>query len=270
MAKIGLKNFLFGILTEQTDGTATYGTATKPAKAISCNVSISNNEATLYADDALAESDTSFQKGTVTLGIDDEDLATMATLLGHEITDGNMVRNSNDTAPYVGLGRIITKMVGGVYKYKVEFLCKVKFAEPSQTDNTKGESLEFNTSEIEGTISSLASGDWSIAQTFDSMEAAQAYLTSLFGTTPSPTPVTTQYTVTYNANGGTGTIAAVTVDAGESVSLSDGTGLTAPEGDEFAGWATTEDAEEADVTSPYTPTADTTLYAVWVTANDQT
>lgn len=262
MAKIGLKNFLFGILTEQEDGTATYGAATKPAKAISCNVSITNNEATLYADDALAESDTSFQKGTVTLGIDDEDLTTMAALLGHQITEGNIVRNSTDTAPYVGLGRIITKMVGGVYKYKVEFLCKVKFAEPSQTDNTKGETLEFNTSEIEGTIAALANGDWSIAQTFDSMAAAQAYLNSLFGTSPSP--ASTQYTVIYNANGGTGTIEAETVDAGESVSLSDGTGLTAPEGKEFAGWATSSTAEEANVTSPYTPTADITLYAVWV------
>ena len=67
----------------------------------------------------------------------------MATLLGHQITDGNMVRNSSDTAPYVGLGRIITKMVGGVYKYKVEFLNKVKFSEPSQDDNTKGESLDI-------------------------------------------------------------------------------------------------------------------------------
>jgi phi13 family phage major tail protein len=183
MAKIGLKNFLFGILTEASDGTATYGTATKPAKAISCSVSISNNEAKLYADDGLAESDTSFQSGTVTLGIDDEDLETMATLLGHQITDGNMVRNANDTAPYVGLGRVITKMVGGVYKYKVEFLNKVKFSEPSQEDNTKGESLEFGTSEIEGTVSTLANGDWSIAQTFDTMQEAQTYLNSLFGTT---------------------------------------------------------------------------------------
>ena len=57
MAKIGLRNFLFGILTEESDGSATYGNAVKPAKAISCNVSINNNDASLYADDALAESD---------------------------------------------------------------------------------------------------------------------------------------------------------------------------------------------------------------------
>ena len=184
MAKIGLRNFLFGILTEASDGTATYGVATKPGKAISCSVSITNNDVKLDADDAIAETDTSFQSGTVTLGIDDEDLATMATLLGHEITDGNLVRNANDAAPYVGLGRVVTKMVGGVYKYKVEFLCKVKFAEPSQEDNTRSsDGVEFGTSEIEGTIATLADGNWSIAQTFDTMAEAQTYLNSLFGTT---------------------------------------------------------------------------------------
>lgn len=261
MARIGLRNFLFGLLTEQEDGTATYGTATKPAKAISCNVSISNNESTLYADDAVAESDTSFQKGTVTLGIDDEDLSTLAILLGHTIDDGKIIRNKTDTAPYVGLGRIVTKIVNGVYKYKVEFLNKVKFSEPSQTDDTKGESLEFKTSEIEGTVTALANGNWSLAKTFNTMQEAQTFLEGLFSS-PTP-PATTQYTVSYNANGGTGEITSVTVDAGDAVILNDGTGLTAPENKTFAGWATTDSAEEPNVTSPYTPESDITLYAVW-------
>lgn len=260
MAKIGLKNFLFGILTEETDGGATYGVAHKPAKAISCKVDISNNDATLFADDALAESDTSFQSGTVTIGIDDENDEMLALLLGHTITDGEMIRSSTDTAPYVGLGRIITKMVGGVYKYKVEFLKKVKFSEPSQENDTKGESLEFGTSEIEGQVATLANGEWSASETFDSFDDAKEYLENFF--TPD-TPVTTTYTVTYDVNGGTGTVAPATVDAGESVVLSDGTGITAPEGKQFAGWATTADAVSADVTSPYTPTADVTLFAVY-------
>lgn len=71
-------------------------------------------------------------------------------------------------------------------------------------------------------------------------------------------------TVTYDANGGTGTVDAVSVGAGSAVTLSDGTGLTAPEGKVFDGWATTNDAETPDVESPYTPTADITLYAVYV------
>lgn len=180
MARIGLNNFRFGLLTEASDGTPSYAGAVKPAKAISCNVSIENNEASLYADDALAESDTSFANGTVTMGIDEEDQTTMATLLGHSVDEaGEMVRNANDTAPYVGLGRVVVKMVNGVYKYKVEFLHKVKFSEPSQEDNTKGESLEFGTSEIEGKIATLANGDWSKSKTFTSQADAISYLEGL-------------------------------------------------------------------------------------------
>lgn len=70
-------------------------------------------------------------------------------------------------------------------------------------------------------------------------------------------------TVTYDANGGTGSVAPATAIAGNSVVLSDGTGLTAPEGKAFAGWATESTATEADVESPLTVTEDVTLYAVW-------
>lgn len=261
MAKIGLKNFRYGILTEAADGTPSYDGAHKPAKAISCQVSITNNDAKLFADDGLAESDTTFSNGTITAGIDEDDDVTMATLLGHTISqDGEMIRNSTDTAPYVGWGRVITKIVNGVYKYKVEFLYKVKFSEPSQDDNTKGESVSFSTPQLQGIVSMLANGDWSKSETFDTETAAVSYLESLLG----GTPPTVEYSVIYNANGGTGTVETATVDFGESITLDDGTGLTAPEGKEFAGWATTPTATAPNVASPYTPTADTTLYAVWV------
>ena len=180
MAKIGLNNFRYSVLTEAANGTPSYAGAVKPAKAVSCSVSVNNNDAKLYADDALAESDTSFSNGTVTMGIDEDDLTTMAALLGHTITDGEIVRNAEDVAPYVGLGRVVTKMIGGNYKYKVEILYKVKFAEPSQENTTKGESIEFGTTEIEGTIAALANGDWSKAKQFDTKEAAISYLESAF------------------------------------------------------------------------------------------
>lgn len=181
MAKIGLNNFRYAKLTEAADGTPSYDGAKKPARAISCNVEIENNSAVLYADDVVAESDTSFQSGTVTIGIDDEDQATMAAMLGHEVDEqtGAMTRNANDVAPYIGLGRVIVKMINNVRKYKVEFLYKVKFGEPSQEDNTKGEELEFATSELEGTIAALANGNWSVTKTFDTSTEAIAYLEGL-------------------------------------------------------------------------------------------
>lgn len=257
MARIGLNNFRYSILTEAQDGTPSYNGAVKPAKAISCNVSITNNSATLYADDTLAESDTSFQSGTVTIGIDEDDLTTMAALLGHTLTEGELIRNSNDTAPYVGLGRIVVKMVNGIYKYKVEFLYKVKFSEPSSENQTKGESLEFATTEIEGNIAALNNGNWSIAKTFDTKDEAITYLEGLMADSSA------QVTLTYNANGGTGTIEPVSVTARTVVTLNDGSTLTPPTGKTFKGWATTADAETPNATNPYTVTEDTTLYAVW-------
>ena len=194
MAKIGLTNLIYSNLTEASNGTPSYDGAKTLGKAVSANVSITNNSATLYADDALAESDTSFQTGTITCGVDEDADATFAPLLGHAITDqGEVTKNASDTAPWVGVGRIVTKMVSGVYYYKAEVLLKVKFGEPSQDDTTKGESIEFSTPEIEGTIATLADGNWCKTKTFTTKANALAYIQGIFssGVTYTYTKVTT-------------------------------------------------------------------------------
>jgi len=76
--------------------------------------------------------------------------------------------------------------------------------------------------------------------------------------------VVTEITISYDANGGTGTIEPTKIKAGEKFTISDGTGLTAPEGKVFAGWSTSKDKEEFDETKI---TADITLYAVWKDAS---
>lgn len=180
MAKIGLNNFKYSILTELEDGTPAYSGAKSLGKAIDCKVSVENNSAELYAEDGLAESDYTFKKGTVSLSIDEDDDTIFAEILGHTISeDGEIERKDTDVAPFVGLGRILTKIVNSKYKYKVEFLKKVKFAEPSPDEKTKGESVEFSTTTVEGTVMKLADGSWSKAKTFDDKAEAVAYLESL-------------------------------------------------------------------------------------------
>lgn len=181
MAKIGLTNIWWGKLTESSDGTPSYDGAKTFGKAVSCKVSVTNNDASLFAEDALAESDKSFNSASVTLGVADDDDTIFAPVLGHTVKDGDsgkgeMVRNANDVAPYIGLGRVITKMVNGALKYKGEFLYKVKFSEPSQEDQTKGEKVDFKTPEIEGSAAQLMNGDWSSAQTFDTKDAAVSWV----------------------------------------------------------------------------------------------
>ena len=180
MAKIGLNNFKYSKLKEE-NGVASYEGAKSLGKAIDCKVDIENYDAKLYADDSLAESDTTFKQGTVTLTTDEDDDTIFSELLGHSVDEetGEMVRKNTDVAPYVGVGRILTKIVNGVYKYKVEFLPKVKFKEPSQEETTKGDSVEFKTPTIEGTVLQLENGIWSRAKTFTSKEEAISFLDSL-------------------------------------------------------------------------------------------
>ena len=259
MANIGLTNIWFSKLTEN-NGVPSYEGATNLGKAVSCSVSITNNDARLYGDDVLAESDTSFANGTITLGVTDDDDTVFAPLLGHTITDGEVVKTASDAAPYVGVGRIVTKMVNGAYKYKVEFLYKVKFSEPSRDETTKGESIEFSTPSVEGIIATLddEGGTWNKSKTFTSKSDALTYLMNLLAA-----PGTT-YRVTFDLMGGTSaTVEDTDVTAGQSINLDDGTNITAPSGKEFVGWATTADATTANVTSPYTPSGDVTLYAVY-------
>lgn len=182
MARIGLTNLWYSHLTEGTDGTPTYDGAKQFGKAVSCSVEITNNSATLYADDTLAESDTSFANGTITLGVADDDATIFADVLGHQITtEGVVTKASTDVAPYVGVGRIVTKMVNGAYKYKAEFIYKCKFSEPSADENTKGENIEFSTPEIEGIISALGdeNGSWGTSKTFDTKSDALIWLKGL-------------------------------------------------------------------------------------------
>lgn len=193
MAQIGLTNLWYGLLTEAEDGTPSYAGAKSFGKAVSAKVDVSTNDATLYADDALAESDNSFQSAKVTLGVADDDMTIFAEILGHKVAEsgGEMVRSAEDAAPWVGLGRVVTKMVGGKYVYKGEFLYKVKFSEPSQEDSTKGESVDFSTPEIEGTAVTLANGDWSAAQVFDTKSAAVEWVKGKLAAKAGGTSVTT-------------------------------------------------------------------------------
>lgn len=74
-----------------------------------------------------------------------------------------------------------------------------------------------------------------------------------------------QYTIEYNANGGSGSIESSVVTAGNTTTLPDGAGLTAPEGKYFNGWNTKNDGSGTPYTAgqEITPEGSMTLYAVW-------
>ncbi len=77
----------------------------------------------------LKEQVSMFKSGTLTAGIDEDDDAIFAELLGKTVDEetGIVTSNVSDEPIYVGFGHIVPKLVNGKRKYKVEFFPKMKF-----------------------------------------------------------------------------------------------------------------------------------------------
>ena len=156
-------------------------------KIIESKFSPEFNNAELYADDVLCESDYSFKKGSLSIVVADDKDSVCAELLGNTITnEGEVTSNVEDVAPECGFGHIVPKIVDGEKKYKVEFFPRVKFTKITTDRKTKGENTEFATTNIEAsvyplskTINGIAAETWEKHQTFDTEAAAETYLNTL-------------------------------------------------------------------------------------------
>lgn len=193
MAGKGLKKAKYNQIDTQTKKYKTLTDSKVPLleKIIESKFSPEYNNAELYADDALAESDYSFKKGTLSIVVADDKDEVCAELLGNDVSEENEVTsNINDTAPECGFGHIVPKIVNGIKKYKVEFFPRVKFTKITTDRKTKGESIEFATTNIEATVFPLSEaingfeiGDWEKHKTFTTETEAETYLDTLL--TPS-------------------------------------------------------------------------------------
>ena len=187
MARIGFKKAKYNKIVGNTYASLTSSVVPVFEKVIDEKFAPEYNSAELYANDGIAESDYSFKKGTLSLTVADDDDKLCAELLGNTIaTGGEVTSNIEDVASEFGYGHIIPKMIGGARKYKVEFFPRVKFTKITSDNKTRGESVEFSTTAIEGTvmplevaINGLAIGDWEKHNTFDSLAEAETYLDGL-------------------------------------------------------------------------------------------
>lgn len=151
MATIGLDKLYYATITEDPQtGEEQYATPTPLAKAISAELSVEVAEAILYADDGPSEIVKEFKSGTITLGIDDLGAPAAAALTGATV-DGNgvLISASEDGGTPVAIGFRAARS-NGTYQYF--WLYRVKFALPTETLATKGDSITFSTPSIEGTI----------------------------------------------------------------------------------------------------------------------
>lgn len=150
MSTIGFDQLYYATITDDEDGNETYGTPVSLAKAISCDLSVELAEAILYADDAAAEVIKAFKEGKLSLGIDDIGVSKAQVLTGATLdSNGVLISSSEDIGSPVAIGFRAMKANG---KYRYFWLYRVQFGVPATNLQTKGDSINFQTPTIEGTV----------------------------------------------------------------------------------------------------------------------
>lgn len=177
MASIGLKYVSWGqMASEPAAAIPTYSTVVELGKAVSANLTITNAEAELYANDMLAEYVAEFVSAELTMEVDNISLENQAKLYGATYAEGEMKVGAEDTAPYGGIGGYQVLMVNGVRKYRAWVFPKAKASIPDWTGTTKGQSVSFGTQPINMRIAAPKEGTWYYLKEFDTETAAKAYV----------------------------------------------------------------------------------------------
>lgn len=190
MAVIGLSKPYYGIYSA-TGNAVSYANGAVMGKATEANIDINTTEDNnLYADNAIAETDRSFAGGSMTLSTDDLSQEVTKAILGltetaitgiEGVTDTSvkeLVYDDTQNTPYLGVGFIIKKKVGGAYKWRGVVLCKVMFSVPADAATTQGESIEWQVPELSATImrDDSATRMWKREATFTTEAQAEAYI----------------------------------------------------------------------------------------------
>lgn len=202
MAIIGVSKPYYGIYNyNEADRTVTYTQGGVMGKATEVNIEIETSEDNnLYGDNAIAETDRQFTGGTLTNSTTDLSQSVSRVILGlveqvlesiPGVTDVNvreLIYDDRQVTPYLGVGFIIKKKVNGVILWRAVMLTKVMYSVPSDAATTQGETIEWQTPELTGTImrDDMETHMWKREATFTTEAQAEAYLKKRLGVGVNP------------------------------------------------------------------------------------
>ena len=166
MANTGLSTFMHAKRDEKTGEYAAPG---KMAGAIEFKETLDRNDAKLYADNELKDSDTSVTGGKLALTVDDDDETVFAPILGAtleemkvgEKTYQKMVSRTDDEPVYV------------------TFYPKVKFVMGDEEAKSAEDKTEYTKPTVEGTLYPV-DGEYKVRVITESLEEAKKVLEALF------------------------------------------------------------------------------------------
>lgn len=200
MAGIGMYGVYYSKATIANGVVTGYAGVQTMGKAISASFEPSTpDDNPLYANNAVAENDSSGASGgTLTLTLDRLTQEAAADLYGLTVEDVEVTVGSgsgtqvdgtalkytgNEQSAPVGVAFIRQNQVDGVRNHEVILYRRATFSMPADSAQTMGESIEWQTPEIEGTVMGLE-GDgtnaWFEQVIFPTQEAAIVYITNYF------------------------------------------------------------------------------------------
>lgn len=174
-----------------TDTTVSYTSGQILDKMTEIDISINSAEDNnFYADNSIAESDSSFSGGSVTVNTADLGPEATALVLGITpvpisdiagVTDedvNELIFDDDQRSPYLGFGCIIKKRVNNVDQWRAIILTKIMLAVPNDAATTQGETIEWQTPQLTGTImrDDSAKHAWKREATFTTEAQAEAYI----------------------------------------------------------------------------------------------
>ena len=148
--RIGCDNLVYALMTKEETVTEApqYGEVISAPGVMHVNINPNASQETLFADDGPMESSTTLGKIDVEIQKNELTPKNKADLLGHTIdANGGLVYGDSDVAPYVAIGFRSLKSNG---KYRYVWLYKGKFVDPEDNNETKGDSINFQTDTIKG------------------------------------------------------------------------------------------------------------------------
>ena len=152
---IGLTNLVYAIMVDDVppttvggdDGYTTYDSAVRILGAITANFSPNASNDTLFADDGPYETASTLGAMSLELNVADLPPENRAELLGAKYENGILIHTSDDIPPYVAVGMSVKKS-NGADRY-IWYL-KGKFTAPDDNNQTKADSINWNTPTITG------------------------------------------------------------------------------------------------------------------------
>ena len=180
MSKIGVSKFHYAKQTQEDTASeaARYDAMTAVPGLVSVNVETTSNTATLYADNGPFETAASLGDVNLTVDLADLDLSVQADLLGHTLgSDGQLDSKASDVVPYVG---VAFEFLLGNGKKRCVKLYKGKFTEPADGAQTRGENVEFQTSEATAAFVQLKNnGMYKSTKDFDADASTDSWYASM-------------------------------------------------------------------------------------------